>query len=216
MTWVRPQRIDDDHTSVIVFSPVAVGVEVSGDLTRFLATESLELPFAHFELHERSVPMVVVSHTLLGEFLSREELSVAVDEVSSAATRFRSEITTRFGGGLPTWHSTSPAAVRWHRPKPSRSAARPQQRRLRNVGVAFEVVGLLAALVAAAIAGHLSSSWWLAGFVFLMAWLVLGRAVPQVVTESDKLKRLGFFAVLPASRISTLPPTTSATRVMRT
>ena len=209
VTWIRAQPIDEVHTAVIVFSPVALGMRVDDELTRFLATEGLNLAFAHFELHERATPMVVVSHTLLGEFLSREELTTAVEEVSSVARRYGPEISERYGGSMPAPRSIRSSSTssrvlgdavgRGERRRPptastSTTTSTTTSTMVRNwCGVAALVVGV----AAAAVAYGLESSWWLAGFVFAMVSFSIGVVVPEVLTEPDKLRRAAYFGNVP-------------------
>lgn len=42
-----------------------------------------------------------------------------------------------------------------------------------------------------------TSSWWLAGFVFLIVSFVVGRGIPDVITDPDKGQRIMFFGLPP-------------------
>lgn len=95
--WIRVMELMDDKTAVFIWSVPVVEPRVDAELTRYLATEGDHLTFGSFELHA-SPDRVHISHTLLGEFLSREELEVAVDEVLAMTVRYARTIGDRFGG----------------------------------------------------------------------------------------------------------------------
>lgn len=99
-TWVELRPVADDQTAVLIWSVSNVGMAAGEELATFLAVEANNLGFGQFELHE-DPPRIHVSHALLGEFLSREELEVAVDAVAAAAAHYGSSIKKRFGGLLP-------------------------------------------------------------------------------------------------------------------
>jgi hypothetical protein len=98
-TWVQLRAIDADETAVLVWTVSNVGMAVTDEMTRFLAVESDRLTFGQFELHEQP-PRIHVSHALLGAFLSREELEVAVDAVAAAAADYGPVVKEAFGGVL--------------------------------------------------------------------------------------------------------------------
>jgi hypothetical protein len=98
-TWVQVRSLDEDQTAVLVWSPSNIGMPADAELTGFLATEANNLAFGQFELHDLG-PRIHVSHALLGEFLSREELEVAVESVAEASARYGPIVKERFGGRL--------------------------------------------------------------------------------------------------------------------
>jgi hypothetical protein len=98
-TWVQVRSLDEDQTAVLVWSPSNIGMTADAGLTGFLATEANNLAFGQFELHDLG-PRIHVSHALLGEFLSREELEVAVEAVAEASARYGPIVKERFGGRL--------------------------------------------------------------------------------------------------------------------
>lgn len=67
------------------------------DLAKYLIEENLKLIFGKFSLEPVS-RMVFFEHTLLGDFLNRKELEIAVQAIASTADRYDDEIQTKFGG----------------------------------------------------------------------------------------------------------------------
>jgi hypothetical protein len=66
-------------------------------LAKYLATENLKLIFGKFSLEPNS-KMVFFEHTLLGDFLNRKELEIAVKAIASTADKYDDEIQAQFGG----------------------------------------------------------------------------------------------------------------------
>jgi hypothetical protein len=97
--WVRPVELPGGRTGVRVWSITNVGMRVDDELTRFLATENAKFVFGSLALDEGR-PAILFGHTLLGEFLNRRELEVAVDAVVSIADEYDDRIKSRFGGQL--------------------------------------------------------------------------------------------------------------------
>ena len=98
-TWIQVRSLDEEQTAVLIWSPSNIGMTADAGLTGFLATEANNLAFGQFELHDLG-PRIHVSHALLGEFLSREELEVAVEAVAEASARYGPIVKERFGGRL--------------------------------------------------------------------------------------------------------------------
>jgi hypothetical protein len=71
-------------------------VNVEG-LSKYLIAENLKLIFGKFSL-EPTAGMVFFEHTLLGDFLNRKELEVAVKAIASTADKYDDELQARFGG----------------------------------------------------------------------------------------------------------------------
>ena len=99
VTWIRPIELPGERTGVRIWSITNVEMRVDDELTRFIATENGKLLFGVFHLEE-SRPALIFAHTLLGEFLNRKELEVAVDAVDSAADVYDDLVKARFGGRL--------------------------------------------------------------------------------------------------------------------
>jgi hypothetical protein len=66
-------------------------------LAQYLIAENLKLIFGKFSL-EPLAKMVFYEHTLLGDFLNRKELEVAVNAIASTADKYDDEIKAQFGG----------------------------------------------------------------------------------------------------------------------
>lgn len=99
ITWIRPMSWKEGRTLVRVWSITNVDMDVNADLTRFLVTTNARLAFGGLHLNEDR-PSVIVAHALLGDYLNRAELKVAVAAVAGTADRFAPEIKQRFGGKL--------------------------------------------------------------------------------------------------------------------
>ncbi len=89
----------------------------------------------------------------------------------------------------PAW----PAA----RLRPRAAPRVPSRDRVRVVRTSFGVLGLFAAVAAAIYAFSLSSSYWLAIYVFVLANYVIARGIADVITDPCKLPRAAYFAFLP-------------------
>lgn len=97
MTWIRPVPWAEDQTIVRIWSITNVGVRVDPELTKFLVTENGKVVFGGFSLDE-SKPAVLFAHTLLGDFLQKKELEVAIAAVVVTANQYDDMIKERFGG----------------------------------------------------------------------------------------------------------------------
>ena len=99
VTYLRPVQRTDARTVVYVWSITNLDVNVDGALTRFLATASGELAFGGFFLDQER-RAVVVRHTLLGDFVGRDEVTEVIETVSSSAQVYGARIKAMFGGRL--------------------------------------------------------------------------------------------------------------------
>lgn len=173
VTWVRPAEVAPDRTAVLIWSIAAVDVRVDDRLTGFLATEEANLPFGHFELCEAR-PSIHVAHALLGDTLAREELRVAVDEVTRTSDHYGRIIRANFGGSQlrtatpPARAVTPPRPDGWH-------------------GRVYVASLALAAVPAMAAALGLSGSGLAAGLVLVSSWCILAALVSRVV-EGDSFE----------------------------
>lgn len=200
LTWIRTQPVGDEHTAVIVYSPAVIGAKVDGELTRFLATEGLNIDLAHFELHERAIPMVVVSHTLLGEYLSRDELTTAVEEVSAISGRYGPQISKRFGGSAPGTLLSRQELQR--RALAKRFGRRSEANRTPPAApvrtrAAFGLLALTGGIIAGTVARNTTSSWWVTVFTFAMVYVAVGVVGPEVFAEPNKLRRAAYYGSFP-------------------
>lgn len=99
VAFVRPIDLPGERTGVAVVSITNVGMRMDDELTHFIATENGKLAFGALHLDEGN-SAVALGHTLLGTFLNREELNVAIAAVSSLADDYDDRIKARFGGRL--------------------------------------------------------------------------------------------------------------------
>ena len=99
ITWIRPMPWTEERTLVRVWSITNVDMRADAELTRFLVTTNAKLAFGGFHLDENR-PSVIMANALLGEYLNRAELQVAVAAVTGTADKFAPEIKQRFGGKL--------------------------------------------------------------------------------------------------------------------
>lgn len=91
LDWVEGQ------TLVKIVALVNKDAPMSPELTRFLAVENIKLIFGKFSL-DPTGSMIFYEHTLLGDFLNRKELEIAVKAIASTADKYDDEIKAQFGG----------------------------------------------------------------------------------------------------------------------
>jgi hypothetical protein len=101
MTWLRPMDWEDGRTIVRVWAVTNVDVRVGPELARFLLNENANQVFGGFAL-DPAKRTVAFGHTLLGDFLQRKELALAIAGVVNAADEYDDRIKARFGGKLFT------------------------------------------------------------------------------------------------------------------
>ena len=92
-----PKEFGDDMTVVQVIAPTNLGVTVNGDLAMFIATENAKFIFGRLALYPEQAA-VGFEESLLGTFLNRAELQVAIAVASTMANKYDDEIMQRFGG----------------------------------------------------------------------------------------------------------------------
>lgn len=183
VTFVRPLDWVNNQTLVRIWAITNREVQVNGELTRFLATESGRLVFGGFQLDEER-RNVLFGHTLLGDFMSRKELEEAVEAVASTADFYDDQIKARFGGRLFAGAVGASAA------------AHPVHR-------VFGLLGLVAGAGAGAGAYQLiADSWWLVAFAFLLASYVVSRGLGDLITDPHKGRRALYFALQPTLSIA--------------
>lgn len=101
ITWVRPLAWTEGRTRARVWCITNVGMDVNGELTKYLVIANANILLGGFHL-DPAVPSVMLVHSLLGEYLNRMELSATVASVTMVADRYAPEIKARFGGQLFT------------------------------------------------------------------------------------------------------------------
>lgn len=218
VAWVRPVSLPpNDVAAVLVWTTSNVDVPMSPDLTRFLAIEGANLTFGQFQLYEDPV-RVNIAHSLLGDFLSREELEVAVESVLSGAERYGPRIKERFGGrrlgeGAPRFseermviseENTEELMDLLRRAEAASLVRADQEQQARGLVTRrllqglFGLIGLAAGVVAAIMIYGRTSSWAAVIFVFVLATYLIGRGIPDVITEPHRIRRALYFLVTPA------------------
>jgi hypothetical protein len=92
-----PKDFMDDMTVVQIIAPTNIGVTVNADLAMFIATENSHFIFGRLALYPEQAA-VGFEESLLGTFLNRAELQVAIAVASNMANKYDDEIMQRFGG----------------------------------------------------------------------------------------------------------------------
>jgi len=98
--YLRAFPIGDKKAGVEIFSYVVVDVEVTADLMRYLLTYNLKLILGGFGLAigEDGRGAVLLTHTILGDTMDREELYASVSAIARVADDLDDQIVTAFGG----------------------------------------------------------------------------------------------------------------------
>lgn len=94
---VIPIEWTEGQTLVKIVALVNLEGGPADELAKFLVAENMKLIFGKFSV-EPNQRMVFYEHTLLGDFLNRKELEVAVKAIASTADKYDDEIQARFGG----------------------------------------------------------------------------------------------------------------------
>ena len=199
--FIRPVE-QKGRTFVRIVSVTNVGVTIDGELTRFLATENADLAFGKFSLDDQDGSSVHFTHTLLGDFLNRDELAVAVGAVAETANEYDDTIKSRFGGRLftdvPEISEFLAAAEEAAEAAGAAAGARPSGRQGLRLQAGFGLLAFAAAIGGGIYAYTIESSIWLSLFVAVMALHIVGRGIPDVITDPDKLRRALYFLLGPA------------------
>jgi hypothetical protein len=98
--YVRTFPIGEKKAGVEVFSYVAVDVEVTDELMRYLLTYNLRLILGGFGLSigESNKAAVLLTHTILGDSMDREELYASVSAIARVSDDLDDQIVSSFGG----------------------------------------------------------------------------------------------------------------------
>lgn len=133
--------------------------------------------------------------------LDYEEFERAVTTVAEVADEYNDRLADEFGAEM------EPVRVRSKTLKNYLDAINPisagqlaKQRRLRGqrIGSALYFVGMLFGIGVGILTYVLTDSWPLAIFVYLLGNFVVGRALPSLISDPEKVKRLIFFSLYPA------------------
>src|SRR5215212_1108202 len=98
--YARAFPIGEKKSGVEVFSYVAVDVTVTEDLMRYLLTYNLRLVLGGFGLSigEDGKGAIVLTHTILGDTMDREELYGSVSAIARVADDLDDQLVATFGG----------------------------------------------------------------------------------------------------------------------
>jgi len=98
--YVRAFPIGEKRSGVEVFAYVVIDVEVTEQLMRYLLTYNLRLILGAFGLAraEGDKGTVLLTHTILGDSMNRDELYGSVSAIARVADDLDDEIVRAFGG----------------------------------------------------------------------------------------------------------------------
>jgi hypothetical protein len=98
--YARPFAIGDKKSGVEVFSYVTVDVDVTEELMRYLLTYNLRLILGGFGLSigDDGKAAVILTHTILGDTMEREELYGSVSAIARVADELDEQMAAAFGG----------------------------------------------------------------------------------------------------------------------
>jgi type III secretion system-like peptide-binding chaperone len=98
--YVRAFPIGEKKSGVEIFAYVVVDVEVTEQLMRYLLTYNLRLILGAFGLArgEGDKGTVLLTHSILGDSMDREELYGSVSAIANVADDLDDQIVTAFGG----------------------------------------------------------------------------------------------------------------------
>jgi hypothetical protein len=101
--YVRAFPIGEQKSGVEIFSYVVVDIDVTEDLMRYLLTYNLRLILGGFGLSigDDGKGTVLLTHTILGDSMDREELYASVSAIARVADDLDDHIVKTFGGGWP-------------------------------------------------------------------------------------------------------------------
>jgi hypothetical protein len=197
--FIRPIE-QEGRTFVRIVSVTNVGVKVDGELTRFLATENADLAFGKFSLNEDG-PYVLFGHNLLGDFLNRRELAVAVGAIGETADEYDDRIKARFGGRRfmeLEFSELLAAAERAAEREAVEAGAPPSGRQTLAFQARWAFLAVAAAIGGGILSYTIESSIWLSLFVAALVLQIVGRGIPDVITDPDKPRRALYFLLGPA------------------
>ena len=91
----------DAQSLVIISSPILLNAKASPELYEWVARNGGSRWFGHVEVYDGSEPEcvnLIMSHTLLGDYLDEKELEHGMYGVLSAADSWDDELQPQFGG----------------------------------------------------------------------------------------------------------------------
>lgn len=98
--YVRSAAIGEKQASVEIFSYVIVDVDVTESLMRYLLEYNLKLVLGGFGLaiDENGKGTVVLTHTILGDTMDKQELYTSVSAIARVADDLDDKLVETFGG----------------------------------------------------------------------------------------------------------------------
>ncbi len=98
--YVRAFAVGEERSGVEIFSYVVTDVTITSPLLRFLLEHNLKLIFGGFGLSvdPDGKGTIVLTHTILGEGIGRDELYACVSAVARVADKVDDQIVRAFGG----------------------------------------------------------------------------------------------------------------------
>jgi len=95
---IRPTNLPgSDKTLAVLFAFVAIGVNVTNELTRYLNDINKQIIFGKFFVLEDQ-KLVICQHSLLGDTLDKDELMIGIAAVALTSDEYDEKIVERFGG----------------------------------------------------------------------------------------------------------------------
>jgi len=101
VTFIDVYDWGEDQSLVVVSSPLVLDVPLSPELYEWVATSGQQYNFGACAVvpgREPGMGVVRMRHTLLGEFLDKDELIAAVVGVARTGDELDDELQARFGG----------------------------------------------------------------------------------------------------------------------
>jgi hypothetical protein len=98
--YVRITVIGERQACVEIFSYAVIDIEVTEELMRYLLTYNLKLVLGAFGLaiDDQGKGTVVLTHTILGDTMNKEELYASVSAIARVADDLDDQIVKAFGG----------------------------------------------------------------------------------------------------------------------
>jgi hypothetical protein len=98
--YVRVLPVGETKTVVEVFSYVVVGVTLTAELLKFLLVHNLKLILGAFgvSVEPDGKGIIILSHSILGNSMDREELYGSVSAIARVADEIDEQIVAMFGG----------------------------------------------------------------------------------------------------------------------
>ncbi len=142
------------------------------------------------------------------ENLDYNEFERAVSTVAEVADKYNDIMAETFGSEVI--QPLAPKAGRWRSYisalNPITTVIRKEElkTRIRKIRAIFSIIGFLSAIGAGIFAYTRIGSWALAIFTYLLVQFIVARAIPDLITDPNKTKRIIFFALHPIIAVGLL------------